>query len=143
MNLDFLENLPLTTEEKDKISSLGVSNGAALLSMIQTAPEEFETYFGSQRTRELKALLEESVSAPQRVVLDAPVRRFPASGAILERTPPVLRPPDYDLQTRDHLFDQLQQLRQSGDSSPETQQRIAHLEESLNALLEKHPEFPE
>lgn len=137
MSLEFLENLPLTAEEKERISVLGATDGAALLAMIQAAPEEFEGYFGRQRTRKLTTMLKGTVVAPERTVLDTPPRQFPASGAILDRRPPVLRPPAYDLQTRDRLFEQLQKLRQAGDSSLETQQRIAELEESLNALLEK------
>lgn len=142
MNMDFLERLSLTAEEKEKISRLGVSNAAALLSLVQAAPGEFKAYFGGQRSQELAVMLEEAISASERKILATPSDRNLAAGAILRQTPPVLRPPDYDLQTRDHLFEQLQQLRQSGDSSPETLQRIAQLEESLNALLEKAPGAP-
>jgi hypothetical protein len=137
MSRDPLDHLPLTNQEREKIAALGVPNAVALLEMIQAAPGEFETWFGSSRTRELTAMLEKSISQQERIDLETSPQRFPALGAILDRKSPVLRAPDYDLVTRDRLFGQLQRLRQRGDSSPETKREIAQLERSLNALLEK------
>jgi hypothetical protein len=132
-----LEDLPLTAEEQEKIGNLGVPNAAALLAMIRAAPSELETFLGIDRTRELKDLLERSLPAKDRGMLEMPPPRFPVSGAILDRKPPVLRPPDYDVETRDRLFEELQSLRRKGGSSPDTKRQIAQLEQSLNALLEK------
>jgi len=131
-----LEELPLTTEEKEKIDALGVPDAAALLAMIRAAPVALETFLCADRIRELKDLLERSLSAKERGVLEAPPPRFPISGAVLDRNPPTLRPPSYDVETRDRLFEELQSLRRKGDSSPDTKRQIAQLERSLNALLE-------
>jgi hypothetical protein len=137
MSRDPFDHLPLTAEEREKIAALGVPNPVALLEMVQAAPGSFETWFGRNRARELTALLEGSVSPQERIPLKASPPKFPTLGAILDRKNPALRAPDYDLATRDRLFDQLQRLRQKGDSSPETKRQIAQLEQSLNALLEK------
>ncbi len=137
MSRDPFDQLPLTAEERKKIAALGVPNEVALLEMIQAAPGSFETWFGRDRAWELTALLERSASPQERVPLETSLPRFPSFGAILDRKSPGLRAPDYDLATRDRLFEQLQRLRQKGDSSPETKRQIAQLEQSLNALLEK------
>lgn len=137
MNHKPLEELPLTAEEKEKIDALGVPDAAALLAMIRAVPGEFETFLGTDRTRELTALLERSLSAKEHGVLEAAPPWFPVSGAVLDRKPPVLRPPDYDVETRDRLFEELQSLRLKGGSSPDMKRQIAQLERSLNALLEK------
>jgi hypothetical protein len=137
MSRDPFDHLPLTAEEREKIAALGVPNPVALLEMVQAAPGSFEAWFGRDRTRELRAMLERSVPQQERVDLETSLPRFPSFGAIVDRKSPVLRSPDYDLATRDHLFEQLQRLRQKGDSSPETKRQIEQLERSLNTLLEK------
>ena len=134
---NYLEDLPLSAEEKAGVASLGASNAAALLAMIRAAPEAFENYLGSDRTQELAVALEALISEHERAVLDSPVRWFPATGAIIGKKAPVLGPTRYDIAERDRLFEQLQRLRRQGDSSPETKQGIAELEQRLNALLEK------
>ncbi len=136
MNYKPLEELPLTADEREKIGALGVSSAAAFLAMIRAAPKEIEGFLGVDRTRELMDLLERSLPAKERGALEVPSARFPISGAVLDRKPPILRPPDYDVETRDRLFEELQSLRRKGDSSPDTKRQIAQLERSLNALLE-------
>ena len=136
MNPKSLEELPLTAEERERIDALGVPDATALLAMIRAAPGEFQSFFGPDRTREIAALLERSLPAKELGVLEGSPPRFPISGAILDRKPPVLRSPNYDVETRDRLFEELQSLRRKGDSSPDTKRQIAQLERSLNALLE-------
>ncbi len=131
----YLEDLPLSFEEKAKITSLGAPNPAALLAMRQANPEAFDQYLGRDRAQELAAALRHLISEPERTVLDAPVQQFRTTGAIIGRKAPLLRPPRYDVAERDHLFEQLQSLRQQEDSSPATKRRIAELEQRLNALL--------
>lgn len=134
---DYVEDLPLSAEEKRKISSLGAPSAVALLSMMRAAPDTFEDYLGSDRTQALEVALENSVKEPERAILGSPIKRFHASGAIISRKAPLLRQPKYGVAERDYLFDQLQRLRRQSDSSPETRQRISQLEQSLNALLEE------
>jgi hypothetical protein len=136
VNPKSLEELPLTGEERERIEALGVPDAAALLGMIRAAPGEFESFFGSERTREIAALLERSLPAKELAVLEGSPPRFPISGTVLDRKPPALRPPDYDVETRDRLFEELQSLRRKGDSSPDTKRQIAQLERSLSLLLE-------
>lgn len=134
---NYLENLPLSAEEKAKVASLGAPSAAALLAMVRASPEAFDSYLGSDRARELAAALEASISEHERAVVDAPVPWFPATGAIIGKKAPLLRPPRYDVAERDRLFEQLQRLQRQSNSSPETRRRIAELEQRLNALLER------
>lgn len=131
---DYLEDLPFSREEKTKIANLGAPNAAALLAMIQAAPEVFDCYLGRD-SRALVRTLRHMISESERAVLDAPVQRFHATGAVVDQKPPVLQPPQYDIAERDRLFDQLQHLRQQGDSLPATKQRIAELERQLSTML--------
>jgi len=132
---DYLENLPLSLEEKKKIVSLGASNAAALLAMMQAAPEVFDRYLGTDCARELAAALEHMISESERAVIEAPVRQFHATGAIVDQKAPLLRLPKYEIAERDRLFDQLQRLRQQANPSPATKRRIAKLEQRLNSML--------
>jgi hypothetical protein len=129
--------LPLSAEEKAKVANLGAPSAAALLAMMRASPEAFDSYLESDLARELAAALEALISEHERAVLEAPAQWFPATGAIIGKKAPLLRPPRYDVAERDRLFEQLQRLRRQGDSSPETKRRIAELEHRLNALLEK------
>lgn len=133
---NYLEDLPPSLEEKAKIDKLGAPSPAALLAMIQAAPEAFDRYLGGERAQALAEALRRLISESERALLDVPVRQFPATGAIIGRKAPLLRSPRYDIAERDRLFEQLQYLRQQKDSSPAAKRRIAELEEKLNALLE-------
>jgi hypothetical protein len=133
---NYLEDLPLSCEEKTKIARLGASNPAALLAMMQAAPEAFDRYLGSDRAQALASALKHLISEAEQAVLDAPAQRFCATGAIIDHEAPGLQPPRYDVAERDRLFDQLQRLRQQDDSSPATKRRIAELEQRLNTILQ-------
>ena len=136
MGADYLENLSLSDEEKAKILHLGVSSGVELLAMMRASPQAFKGFLGDDRFDELSSTLEASLDDRERAILDRPTENFKATGAIIDREPPTIEPPQYDIGERDRLFDQLQQLRSQRDSSPETKQRIAEIEDRLNNLLE-------
>ena len=51
MNENYLDELPLPAGVKAKIARLGVPNAAALVAMIQAAPEEFAEYIGPGQPR--------------------------------------------------------------------------------------------
>jgi hypothetical protein len=136
MHKDYLEDLSLSSKEKEKIAKLGVSNAAALLAMIQAAPKEFERYFGSERSLEIAMALRKMISASERAVLDAPVRKSYATGAIIGQKAPKIQPPKYNVAERDFLFKKLQELRQKNDASPATRLTIDELEQKLNKMLQ-------
>ena len=102
---NYLEDLPLSCEEKTKIARLGASNPAALLAMMQAAPEAFDRYLGSDRAQALASALKHLISEAEQAVLDAPAQRFCATGAIIDHEAPGLQPPRYDVAERDRLFD--------------------------------------
>lgn len=136
MGDNYLENLPLSDEEKAKIAALGATSAAALLAMMRAAPEAFNHYLGSDFSQELAAALEASISDRERAILNSAPQKFNATGAIIGKEPPEINSPPYDIAERERLFNQLQSLRQQYDSSPETKRRIAELEDQLNTLLE-------
>jgi formylglycine-generating enzyme required for sulfatase activity len=127
---DYLENLALSQDEKDKIAALAPTGPAALLAMMQAAPEDFYRYLGRERCAVLRERLQRSLSRSERATLDAPVWKFHATGARLDQEAPSLRPPQYDVAERNRLFEELQFLRR----------RVAEIEQRLNAMLEASPE---
>jgi len=136
MENDYLEKLPLSDNERAVISSLGVSSAASLLGMMRVSPEEFSKLLGSDRAQELAIALEASINECDRLILNAPDQHFWATGAVIGRRPPAVRPPNYDLAERDDLHDQLLNLQRQPNPSPEVKQRIAKLEQRLNSMLE-------
>jgi len=135
--LNYLENLPLSTKEKEGLAELGVPNAPALLAMIKAAPEAVETYLGYEKTHDLERVLETHVSEAEKRIVGSPATRSFRTGAILNRGMPRVRPPAYSVKERDDLFDELQRLRQQNDGSLESRQQIEELEQRLNILLEK------
>lgn len=136
----YLEELPLSPEVKAKVADLGATSAAALLGMVRASPKSFENYLGRTHARELRDVLETSISARERAVLDADLPSFRATGALVDRHVPTLPPPAYDIAERDRLFERLQSLRRQGDASPEARRRIAELEDCLTAMLEGVPD---
>ncbi len=127
---DYLEDMALSQDEKDKIAALAPTGPAALLAMMQAAPEDFYRYLGRERCAVLRERLQRSLSRSERATLDAPVWKFHATGARLGQEAPSLRPPQYDVAERNRLFEELQFLRR----------RVAEIEQQLNAMLEASPE---
>ena len=131
----YLEKLSLSFDEKEKIARLGISNAAALLAMIQAAPENFRNYLGGEHFFSLIQELKNLISNSEQVILNQPTKQFCANGAIIERAAPQLKPPKYNVAERDRLFEQLQYLRQKNDALPTTRKRIAAIEQKLNTML--------
>jgi hypothetical protein len=80
----YLQDLPFTTEEKDKIARLGADNPAALFGIMKAAPQAFEDYFGKERSAEIEKILRESMSEREKAIIDAPPTKF-STGAIVDR----------------------------------------------------------
>jgi hypothetical protein len=134
---NYLEDLSLSFTEKDKIAKLGASSAAALLAMIQAAPQDFERYLGPQRCLEIAVALGKLIGDSERVVLDTPVKGFYSTGAITNRKAPKIQPPKYNIAERDFLFKKIQELRQQHDPSPATRLTIDELEQELNKMLQQ------
>ena len=138
MNYPYLDQLPLSEDDRNKLLTLAAPTPAALLGLIQANPPGFRQFFGEASSDRLVSQLEQMLDAQQRLLLQAPVQRRPALGAVISRRAPALKAPSYDLAERDCLFEELQKLRQQ-NGSPQTKQRIKQLEETLNTMLETAP----
>ena len=134
MAYEYLNHLAASDEEKAKLVTLAARSPAALVGMMQAAPEAFSNYLGEERARHIKRQLEELLGEDERRLLDADPGRPYLTGAIIGRESPPLKPPRYDIEQRDLLFDELMRLRQQGGEG--AKQRISVLENRLNAMLD-------
>jgi len=132
---DFLEELPLSDDEKSKLAGLAVENPAALLAMLRAAPTAFSQLLSGVRLQILETALEKLLDESERAVVAESPPRY-ETGAIIGPHTPGLRAPRYDIAERDALFEQLKRLRQRDDASPETEQQIRDLEHRLTTMLE-------
>ena len=137
MALNYLENLPLSTKEKEGLAELGASSAPALLAMLKAAPEAVENYLGYEKTHDLARALEARVSEAEKRIVESPATRSFRTGAIVSRGVPRIKLPAYSVEERDNLFNELQRLRQHSDGSLKSRQQIEALEQRLNSLLEK------
>ena len=143
MNYDYLDQLPLTEAEKSKLRSLGAPSATALRATIAASPEAFVNLLGRTQTRRLTQALEAQLTEDEKSMARRRIRSLPATGAIISRTAPSVPQPNYDMQLRDQLFDELQSLRvrEKAEDTPttvrqQTRQKISRLERRLNTLLE-------
>ncbi|QDU59553.1 hypothetical protein Pan216_03820 [Planctomycetes bacterium Pan216] len=135
MPSQYIEDLPLRSEEKQKLSELCAPSPAALLGMMNAAPEDFRRLLGGEAVQNVLHSLRRMVSKSDEAIVDAPAPSFHASGAILGRRPPNMPPSKVDFEERERLFQELQRLRQ-GDDQPATRQRAAEIEKRLQSLLD-------
>jgi len=136
VNYPYLDQLPVSDDVRAKLVGLAASTPAALLAMIRASPHAFFDFLGKPETDRLAASLEEMLEASQRALLATPAPTIPSLGAIIERRPPALKKPAYDITERDRLFAELQELRRTSDATPQYQHRIQQLEAALNEMLE-------
>jgi hypothetical protein len=132
---DFIDNLQVAPDIKHKLRSLGATNAPALLSLVQASPEYARSFLGDSADI-VTSQLQELLTNDEQEVLLRPPPRFKL-GAIVGVPGPVLASPNYDLDERDRLFSELQQLRNRGRLSEESRARVTELEEQLNAMLQR------
>lgn len=136
MIYDYLDRLPCTHEEKEEIARLGATNPASLLSMLRANPGAFERFLGTHSAKRLEESLDRLLEDEERTILSTPIERYHVGGAIIDQNPPSLRPPAYDIEERDHLFEELQQLKHKDAPSPEIKRQISEIEGRLSAMFE-------
>ena len=127
---DFLDDLDLTAEERERLRGLGARDASGLRAMHRAAPQDFEAYFGPRAAHILRVL--DDISLPE------PPSSAPPHGLGARAEPPPSGPlsPRIDIALRDRLFRELQDLK----SRPHSAQRdaaIADLEDQLNVLLDE------
>ena len=131
----YLDDLPLAPDEKAKLQNLAAESPAALLSMMRANRAAFEEYLGARRIDAISALLNEKINRQERRILETPFREDRGFGAIVGKPAPVIKSPDYDIEERDRLFEELQRLEKQDTSSDQVRHKINNLTERLNKLL--------
>jgi hypothetical protein len=134
MAFDYLKGLGLPDDVEAKVRSLGASTPAALLSMCEHSRDKFTRFLGEEQTNRLYDALVKIVPQEERDKLKALPYFKPRMGA--------LRPPDpasaqnqAAAQKRDELMKDIQGLRESGDDSPQTRERLQNLKQQLRDVL--------
>lgn len=107
---DFIDMLDLPEEVKLKLRSFGATNGAALLSLIDAAPEAAKNYLGCESFHDTREKLSLSLSNNEKSILKRAAPKV-YLGAQVGKLAPVLRPPSYDVAERDKILERIKILR--------------------------------
>jgi hypothetical protein len=127
----FIDDLPISGPDKRKLKQLGTDTPFGLLSLIQAAPNEFNSLMGDSAGI-VREQVEELVPASRRSVIGTVPEL--ALGAQLAHPPRVQQPTD-DIGLRDRLFDEWRSLLK--DPVTWEGKRAKELEAQLNALMER------
>jgi hypothetical protein len=98
----------VTADEEAKLRSLGADTPEQLLAQIEAAPAAFARCLGSDTAPRIKRRLRAMISSGTRT---APIAAPGPHGVPLAVGPDAPAPPRVDLEKRDALFAQLQQLK--------------------------------
>lgn len=132
----FLDELDLLDQEREKLLSLGAKSPLSLLLRRKASPEAFDGWVGRERAEHIANQLTTLLSDEERAQLAAPPPPRHPLGARLGPPPSPVSSPRYDLQERAPLLAELEELRKGHSRSPETERRIAELEQKLNRFPE-------
>ena len=134
MAFEYLIKLPVGDSVREKLRALGARTPAALLSLLEYAPDRFKQVLGAETFSSVFAVLEKLVPQAERERMAALPDFRPKLGAISRPKPSI-----QSLQAttrRDELAAQIRTLR-SGEQSPEVQEKIEELEALLRDELKK------
>ena len=135
--MNFLDQLPISPPEKEKLLQLAVTSPSALLGMIHASSDAFAQFFGPHRTEQLVEWLTAFLGTEEGERLSRPAHRYPIQAPIFAIGPaPPLLSASCDIEERDRIFRQLQQLRADPHPSDQTREEIAACETRLNAMLD-------
>lgn len=135
--MDYLDPLPFSIVEKEKLRQLAAPTPAALLGMIRASMEAFRRFFGPRETERLIERLTAIVGPEESERLARPAKLHPIQSSTFTNRPAPPLPPRYDLEERDRLFGRLRQLRADPHPSDRTRAEAAACEAKLNAMLER------
>lgn len=127
----FIDALPISELDKQKLRQLATDTPVALLSLIQAAPGEFDTFMGDSAAP-VRQQVENLVPFSRRS-LTGPAPEFPLGAQMAPR--PLVPQPAFDIGIRDRLFEEWQGLLKS--SATRDSQRAKDLEAQLNSLLDR------
>ena len=83
----FLNALPLSDEEKQKLGALAPKSAFDLLARRQSAPSEFDAYIGAERALAIASTLASTLSDHQRAILAGAPTPLGRLGARLDKPP--------------------------------------------------------
>jgi hypothetical protein len=135
VSTEFLKDLPISEEERQKLASLGAPTPLALLLLRKASPEAFDRHVGGDRAAAIVDALKGLLSKEEKTKLKAPISPKGKFGARLSPPPQKLEP-TFDLETREQLFKELESLRRLKETT-QRDQRIAELEAELDALVSR------
>jgi len=136
MGNHFLEGIRFLTEtERSSLRALAADSPAALWGMMDASPEPFCRLLGRVRARRLSEDLWRMTTPEERRILKDRSFAPPPLGVVVDEEAPPLPAPDYDIETRDRLHGELQQLR--SENSPDARRKADSVEQQLRMLLER------
>jgi hypothetical protein len=134
--MSYIDQLPITSIEKEKLKRLAAPTPLALLGMIRASTAVFREFFGSEKTDRLVEWLSVATKSEELKRPLQPAKMYPIQELLFTPNPLTLPIAKYDLQERDLLFDRLQKLRSIENPTDQTMAEIATCEARLNAMLE-------
>jgi hypothetical protein len=78
---DFIDNLSVSTEERQKLKSLGATTPLAILSIQKASTEAFNNHFGTERAQAITDQLKSLLTDQELAQLNEPVRKGGSLGA--------------------------------------------------------------
>lgn len=133
---DFLDHLSiLSFGEREQLRRIGAASPEVLYSAITAGRDPFDRMFGSWKVDRLLANLYDLIPAEHRTVLEQFTFIPPPAGVLIHGAPSSPAEPDFDIEERDRLFEQLQFLSKAG--TVDAARKARAIEEQLNALLDR------
>jgi hypothetical protein len=137
MGKDYLAQLPVEDSVRRKIEELDAPTPIALLSILRSSPEAFDSHVGQNVRPELEEALKRIVPEhEQNQIFSMPRRNFPL-GARLDSPDPAPTTSESEIAERNALFEELESLRKSEDRSSATEEKVQALEKQIAALLKR------
>src|SRR5271165_7653678 len=87
MSAEFLDSLPISKEERAKLSSLGADSPLKLLSLRKASKEAFDDYIGPNRAQAIAEELEKLLTDDELESLSGPLQKGGKLGARLGPPP--------------------------------------------------------
>jgi hypothetical protein len=135
---DYLQSMnTLSSVERQQLEAIGAPTPLALRSAMQASPSAFVRLLGAKRYSEIVEALDAMVPEADKAELesaDLPAYRL---GVPVEHEPPPEIGRNALIEERDRVYQQIQQIKEAGDSSPDAVQLRTSLEERLNELLQE------
>jgi hypothetical protein len=85
--MEFLDNLAISKEEREKLAGFGADTPYKLLNLRKASKQAFDSYIGPERAEVIAAELEKLISEDERELLKAPPHRPGSLGARLGKSP--------------------------------------------------------